>query len=244
MHSSPVKGIDFSPDGTAAISHDLDGVLTFWDPRTGRPRAHSGPIGEVDPDGGVFSRAFSADSAVFAAGYEDGAVRLWDVRTGRALRRLIGHADRVYALAFSPDGTTLATGGIDGTARLWDIRTGRQRTIVTTSPFPIDTVAISPDGSILATAGAAVRLWNARTGAPLTELTTWGNDEVSALAFSTNSDLVVTGTGDGATQLWKVAATPAEAIRAACLAAGRDLTRQEWADYLPGSAAVPVCPRN
>jgi hypothetical protein len=44
----------------------------------------------------------------------------------------------------------------------------------------------------------------------------------------------------GQAYIWDV--RPSSWLRRACAVAGRSLTRQEWADVLPGRGYEPVCP--
>jgi len=55
--------------------------------------------------------------------------------------------------------------------------------------------------------------------------------------FTRDGRLLITNLGSS--QLWTL--DPAHLRRVACRAAGRDITREEWADLLPGRPYRPVC---
>jgi hypothetical protein len=92
------------------------------------------------------------------------------------------------------------------------------------------------------TAGAdgAVKIFRAATlqqeGAALQT----GQPAASAAAFTLHGSslLVVDAAGHGVT--WPMSLAAWE--QRACTVAGRKLTRQEWARYLPGQGYAPVCP--
>jgi WD40 repeat protein len=236
--------VAFSPDGKLLATAGNDGSTVLWDLATrtqvGRPlRPH--------PDFSVDQVAFSPDGRTLASSLDDGTVVLSRVPDGSVLHRLTVAKVPLGPLAFSPDGTTLAAGAINGRVGLWDPRTGtaRGRAWVAHSGNLVST-AFSPDGSLLATAGTdgTARLWDAgsgkQIGAPLTgplRDTGFGH-----AAFSPDGRTLASAFQDGTVLLWDVA--PASWRKRACAVAGRNLTPQEWDEFLPGRPFQAVCPGN
>ena len=60
---------------------------------------------------------------------------------------------------------------------------------------------------------------------------------IPAVAFSPSGRLLISDLG--AATLWDI--DPARVRRFACQVAGREITREEWADLLPGRPYRPVC---
>jgi WD40 repeat protein len=170
-------------------------------------------------------------------------VLVLDARTGQ-IRRTLRAAGKgpILTLAFAPDGS-LAAGSSEGTVELWNPTTGRRIAPPTlVGDAALTSLAFEPNGDRLATSDSAdaAKLWFLPTlkqegtelsGRPMTE---------TAAAFVPSGDtlLVYDARGDGFS--WPVSLAAWE--RRACAIAGRNLTRQEWARFIPRRAYVRVCP--
>ena len=101
--------------------------------------------------------------------------------------------------------------------------------------------AITPDDRTLATGSAtgAVQLWDIRSGqalgAPLPGVPSSG----VIPAFTPDGSRLVATYASGRAYVWDI--RPASLVRQACRVAGRQLTRAEWAEFLPGRAYEPAC---
>ncbi len=168
----------FSPDGRrlAVVTSDEEDPKTFVlrirDAATGKELAHTAGQGER-----MCGLSFHPDGRLLLAALYDGTARLWDPDTCREVAVFKGHDGAVTSAVFSRDGRHVLTAGNDGTARLWRVSTpdahvlslqGGHRTDDTRQRSPMWFIAFSRDGHRLLTTGseAAVRLWDAATGAP------------------------------------------------------------------------------
>ena len=133
-HARAVAGIDFTRDGTAAVTAQDDGLVRFWDAVNGREiRTVDMMAGAATPDKLLRDFTLSPDSNLMAAaGFAFDAARkrivhrVWirDLKQETTQREIEVPAVDLYSLAFSPDGANLATGGYAGSVQLWDIGTG------------------------------------------------------------------------------------------------------------------------
>ena len=236
--------VAFSPNGTMVATGSQDGTVQFWSPAP-RPRGVLRPLGTVQAGhSAVQALAFSPNGKVLASGGADRLIRLWDVARRRLLGPpLAGHVAGVNDVAFSPDGTILASAGSDRTVRLWDV--ARNRALgppLIGHTDDVGSVAFSPDGTLLASGSSdhAVRLWDVASGQPLgAPLSTGHTGFVASVAFTRDGKTLVAANTDGDIVRWTIdlPAWP----RRACEIANRNLTEQEWRQYLGNLPYQKTC---
>jgi WD40 repeat protein/tetratricopeptide (TPR) repeat protein len=227
-HTGQVMSASFSPDGTRIITGSEDGTALVWDARTGMPRL------ELEGTKHSTCAAFSPDGTriVTGGGQVPGEATVWDARTGMPQLALKGFKGSVRSVAFSKDGTLIATGGGEfdhvplpsvserGKATVWDARTGAPLVELQGLKEPVNSLAFSPDGTRLVTAGARRRInagtelkvWEARTGTVLLDLTNKGKvsgfspaEGGGSVAFSPDGQRFVTGgmySGPNEVKVW------------------------------------------
>lgn len=113
----------------------------------------------------------------------------------------VSHRDLVHSMAFHPSGELLASGGFRE-VKLW-----RRQPIVPQKTFAANptVVALSADSQTIAQAeGNSIRLLNAATG-QIVKTLTGHKTPVSAIAFSLDNTLLLTGAQDGAIHIWTIA---------------------------------------
>jgi WD40 repeat protein len=209
-HNNWVRSLAFSPDGQTLASSSADGTIILWD-MTGR-RFLQGHTEEVR------SVAFSPDGQTLASSGFDNTAILWDATTGEPLGPpLEGHSKDVSGVAFSSDSQTLATFGQDGRVLLWDVETRQQYepALLGHASAVIDG-AFSPDGRLLASGdwGGTIIVWElpdlltfdgSTAAQPVSYRLVGHSNQVIGIAFSPNSQILASGSGDGTIVLWDVA---------------------------------------
>ncbi|MFI0421283.1 hypothetical protein [Spongiactinospora sp. 9N601] len=198
-----------------------------------------------DRENAFTSAAFSPDGRTLAAG--GSALTLWESATMRRIATVTGSAGH-DVLTFGADGKTLLTvehNSADvGTIHAWDARTWRRTGNPFAHPGHVSAAALSSAGDYLATSddNGVIRLWDTATRREIpTPLTNDESEPPVALAFSADTTTLTSTTRDGITQTWRLR-PPHDPYTEICALAGRSLTAQEHAQYIPaGEAFTATC---
>lgn len=160
----------------------------------------------------------------------------------------------VTSVAFSKDGTILASSGGSGNVgkiTLWDISNPKVPVQIgpplSAHTVGAHTVAFSPDGRTLVSVGGAegrgeVILWdvsNPRSPIQLGTMLSGHKETVISVAFSRDGKLLASSSADGTIILWDVSVE--SWIERACRIVRRNLTRDEWAQYLGDEPYHKTC---
>jgi WD40 repeat protein/serine/threonine protein kinase len=196
-HGCEVYDAAYSPDGTWLVTAALTAVKR-WDARTGALlrewNIKPGSQAPVD----YYRTAISPDGRLVAAIDAAGSVaQVWNSASGELVAELRNRAADFPAIAFSRDGWLAMTGGEE--VRVFDVRTWRP---VVTLPGDVHSLAFDSRNHLVtgATSGD-IAIWSLPSGARLQHLRHFG-ESVEAVAFSSDSQLVVAGSRDGTTQVW------------------------------------------
>jgi WD40 repeat protein len=146
----------------------------------------------------------------------------------------------VDALIFSPNGNTLATAGRDGVVRLWRVASGEINARLVHGAA-ISMMLFNAAGDRLATAShnGTARVWDVETGQELVRVVHDEQKPVNAIAFKPGTEQLVTAGDDGTARVWRWQAQ--ELIEAACARLTRNLTREEWRQYLGTEPYLRSC---
>jgi len=228
-----VKKVAFSPNGKDLATVSDDKTARIWD--------LSSEVERMALGGKVKDVAFSPDGKYLATASGDGTARIWDLSSEVEVTPPMTHADKVNGVAFSPDGKHLATVTDDKTTYVWDAESGDEVTPRRmTREKPVHKVAFSPDGKYLATAGRekSARLWDVDSGDNVADIN--HEDTVSGVAFSPDGKYLATASNDktARVQLWQ----PEGLIDEACAYLTRNLTKDEWQQYLGSEPYRKTCP--
>jgi WD40 repeat protein len=225
----------FSPDGRTLAMGGGDGTNYLY--RVGTWRQ----TGIIASGGSTQDISFSPNSELLAVASLTGSVGIWKVATQYFVRDLVG-ANAAYSVRFSPDGKLLAVGDSSGAVTLWNPTTGdRVGAPIIGHAGDVASVDFDANGRLVTVSDdGQLRLWDLATrtliGAPLAGAT----GKYTTAQFFPNGDhlLALSPTGNGS--IWNVDPTVWEAR--ACAIADRNLTRQEWSDFLGNTSYRPACP--
>jgi polar amino acid transport system permease protein len=209
---SQVLDLATNPNTTLVAGGLEDGSIRLWDTANNWESKsidlHSGPVNGV---------IFSPDGKTLISVGNDGTVKICDVGSGQIIQDINASNLPINDASLSNDGSILVTIGDDMFVRVIDTVSGQ----ITQMIGPIDNatkaVAISSAGNKVATGiGAEIQIWDTRDGAELQKLTGQWEDEavqedwlghsedVSALLFSPDDTLLVSGSDDTIVYYWEL----------------------------------------
>ncbi len=239
---SPITAIAVTPDGERAVvvtavgwtmldleSFELSDDWQALDPVDAFGVSEATARAEVAPDGSKV--ALLRGNRVIVADLDVG---------GEPVSRAIDDADDLMlSAAWTPDSSSLLVGSQSGRVHFLDAGTLEESapTRLITGGYVID-VEISDDGAVAATLGTDgdVLLWDARTwkpyGLPVLDHGQWGY-------LSFEGDRLRVDHQEGTRSY--VAIAPEQWVDAACQAANRDLTEEEFAVLFPGADYHRTC---
>ena len=180
--------------------------------------------------------AFSLDSKFIATADEKGTVLITEITSGQRMATL-KHESVVGSIAFSPDGKYVASrSGRVGV--IWEWKSEKE---VRRFPHEADVAALSysSDGTTLATAaGNDARVWDVASGGELARVS--HDQPVTRAVFSPDGKILATAGNDGVVQLslWR----SQDLLDEACARLTRNLTPEEWRQYLGDEPYRKTCP--
>ncbi|MGD8968029.1 MAG: ABC transporter permease subunit [Anaerolineae bacterium] len=215
---SGVQDMVLSPDNSLVAAGANNGKIHLWNARFGWAErtlsGHKGPVVGV---------GFTPDSTALVSAGQDGEVRLWDVANDQVKQVLDAGGAPLNDMSLAADGSVVATVGEDGMVRVFDVATGEA--IHSLGPSTGMAVALNSDGTLVAADdGTSIQIWDVATGNPVQRLESYCEDEtkttqdaceaadedwlghqeeVTALAFSPDGDLLASGSADTTIIFWE-----------------------------------------
>ena len=145
-------------------------------------------------------------------------------------------------MRFSPDGRLVAVGNQFGRSQVWSTANWKPVTRwLGGDASGIITAQISPDNHTLATGSDTgnLQLWDISTGQSLGPPLPGGTNVPVLPFFTPDGASLIASYETGRAFIWDI--REKSLTRHACTVAGRRLTRDEWAEFLPGREYDPAC---
>ena len=152
--------------------------------------------------------AYSPDSSQIASGAMDGRIKIWNSSNATCIITFSEHKSKVTEIKYASNKpNVLVSSSLDGTVRAYDLIKYRNFRVMTTPKLSQFTcVSIDYSGDIVA-AGSMdpyiIYVWSLKTG-DLIDSLTGHTAPISCLAFSTNKDMLASGSWDNTVKVWEL----------------------------------------
>jgi WD40 repeat protein len=232
-----VTTVAFSPNGELLALGCADGRVVLWSITTECVVQELLPTISTNQ---VTTVTFSPDGQLLASGYENGVITLWNTDSGAADGHLTGFGtivpvSSIVDLSFHPQGDLLLSTG-EEVILLWDVATQQlvgRHNVSSIMGGPMH-ATFSPDGMLLAWATMFMKYIGIldakgrRAFGP--SIGYEGSSDVWSFTFSPDSKTLACAYIDGTIMFWDFAIESWETR--ACAIANRNLTPEEWGQYL------------
>lgn len=231
----------FSPDGSRVAVGMRSGGVAVLD--AGGARVLVPPTDVDSMHHALQGLWWAPGGTALLAGGQDGVLHELDPATGSSRRQVeLVAGGGISGIAPVPDGPLLAVSTEAGQVFVVD---SAAMTVVgqplSAGATQLQAVAVTPDGRriVASSRDGAIRIWERSTGravGPAIE----AHAEGAELMVAADGRLISVGS-EGSALIWRLDQLALE--QRACDLAGRNLTREEWARYLPGRPYRATCDR-
>jgi WD40 repeat protein len=196
-----------TPDGRYLIAGGDDGLVDFeykikmWSFPDGAPVS---TFSQEHTDW-IRALAVTPDGQQVVSASDDNSIKVWDIGTASLVRTINAHSDWVRDVVITPDGQRIISASDDFTVRATQITNGNLIWTYTGNDW-IHDIAVTPDGSYIAVAedaSTSAFVLNASNGTLAYTLS--GHPlNVSTVAFTEDSQRILTGAKDGSVYVWQL----------------------------------------
>lgn len=237
----PVQSAIFIPGEPKYLSVSRSGVLTI----KGYTNSKSEQVGKTNLQ--VNELIVDKTDGTIYAGTSAGTLEAWEKPYQVNEKDLSGIIDEIedtsyfgYALGkfaincmdLSSDGKLLAIGRERGDVILWNVMNRTIERVISSHQSAITDIDFSPNNELLLTTSRdkTGRIWDLKDSRKLPIVLDDHDDWVYAGAFDPTGQLVITGSGDQYIRTWPV--NPSDIAAKICEKLSRDMTMQEWYEFV------------
>jgi WD40 repeat protein len=227
-HSGKIKSLLFSFDGNYLYSASLDGKVLKWDLSARTSKNVNTDLLQIN------SIDISSNGNYLAGVSNDGKVLVWDPEKTTNTFRIETTGKVIKTVRFKPNENTLAIGYTDGYVELWDISSKEKISEIKAHTAEVNDIRFNNKYFQMATASndGTLKLWDTRDlTTPPVNLTD-NEGFVMVMEFSSDGQLIVSGTYEGPTNLVGRPTYVDLMAQDICTLVSRNLSPQEWSAYV------------
>jgi WD40 repeat protein len=227
-HTGPIKSLIFSYDGKYLYSSSLDGKVLKWDISARTSTNISGSMLQIS------SIDLSSDNKYIAGISNDGKAAVWNPDVTSDNFSIESPGKVIRSVKFKPDENILAVGYSDGYVDFWDIAARGKISEIKAHSSEVVNIRFNKKLSQMATAGndKSVRLWDMTD--PVSLPISFDDSEglVFCIEFSTDGQVMVTGTSAGKNNLMSRPVLADQLSKDVSSTITRNFTTEEWQAYV------------
>ncbi|XP_038898957.1 protein ROOT INITIATION DEFECTIVE 3 [Benincasa hispida] len=217
--AEPIMALASNDEGTYIVGGGLSGDIYLWEVLSGRLlkkwHAHYRA---------VTCLVFSEDDSLLISGSEDGCIRVWALLTvfddgwQREAKHLYEHSFTGHNLpvtdivvGYGGSNAIIISSSVDRTCKVWSLSKGKLlRNII--FPSIIDVIALDPGEHVFYGGGRDGKIYTAALNAKCPSTGDYGlhilgslsnqSKSVTALAYCSSGNLLISGSEDGAIRVW------------------------------------------
>jgi len=238
-HTVFASDVEFTPDSGRLISSDELGIILIWDVETGVSI-------ETDiyaMESGVTAMAISPNGQYLAIGGRDG-MYLWNFTNETLINdSMDGHNNAISSLIFSDNSQFIFSGGRDRDIVLWSVE-GEETYRFEGHRDWVLSLALNPANDILASGDrtGTIHLWDLNTGFQIGDPLLGPDGWLTGLHFADDTTILASNRENNVTMHWTVDTD--DWVDLACRIANRQMTENEWRQFLPNTPYNPGCVQN
>ncbi|ETO20411.1 G-protein beta WD-40 repeats containing protein [Reticulomyxa filosa] len=190
-HSTSVRNVKFSKDGSQIVVSSVDGTTRIWDVKSGTLKLC---IEKAADD------QLSLDKEIITIDTLD---KLRDSEPGKEITKLTGHIDLTDDVTFSSDGRSAVFYSMDNTIRIWNVTFDKELTLLQGHSNVVTDAKFSPDSQTLVSCSddSTIRLWDVKAKTELQTL--YGHSgPVIQVDISADGNTIVSCANDKTIRLW------------------------------------------
>ncbi|EFA03258.1 angio-associated migratory cell protein [Tribolium castaneum] len=196
-HKDSVIAVCFNHDNKLLATGDMSGLIQVWNVQDSKL------IWCYESDD-LEWLSWHTFANVLIAGTQSGEVYVWQIPQGNC-HVLTSHGSSCTCGKLLPDGKQILAGYADGLVKLWDIKSGTVKwQVADQSKGNVTSIEIDSSGTLCSVAPSS-SLINISNGKSLGALLVEGETDIEAHIFSSELNLLVTGSLSGQVCVWDVA---------------------------------------